>query len=208
MTLLARWLGELLPATVRAAAARLTFRHVRLIVLRVAAARCTANASIYVPDPAFAVSRVSEPKNRSPRMSPPDETLLVAEVPCSDGEPLATLDAAARAERVVGELASIGRVDPAAVLERRHHVLPNAYPVYALDYFDDVEIVRDGLAAITNLDLLGRNGRFWYSHLHDQLRLAKDYVRALPTFVEPPAPQHAGAHAEIGGEAVIRTSAA
>jgi protoporphyrinogen oxidase len=208
LTVVARWLGDLLPARVRAAAARLTFRHVRLVVLRVATPRCTPNASIYVPDPAFAVSRISEPKNRSPRMSPPDETLLVAEVPCSDGEPLARLDPEALAERVVGELASIGLVEPAMVRDRRHHLLPNAYPVYALDYFDDVEIVRDGLAAIANLDLLGRNGRFWYSHLHDQLRLAKDYVRALPSFVEPLAAQHAGAHPEVGGEAVIRTPAA
>ena len=210
MTLVAHWLRDVLPPAVATAAARLRFRHVRLVVLRLATPRCTANASIYLPDPALAVSRVSEPKNRSPRMAPPDETVLVAEVPCSTGDALAALDTDALVARVERELAGIGLVDPATVVDRRHHFLPNAYPVYGLDYFEDVETVRDGLATIANLDLLGRNGRFWYSHLHDQLRLAKDYVRALPSFAPlgAVAAEHPGAHAEIGGEAVVRTPAA
>lgn len=34
-----------------------------------------------------------------------------------------------------------------------------------------------GLQAVRNLDLLGRGGLFFYSHLHDQLRLGREYVR-------------------------------
>ncbi len=210
MTAMVHWLGDMLPDAVHRAAAQLRFRHVRLVVLRLAIPRCTANASIYLPDPALCVSRVSEPKNRSPHMAPADETCLVAEVPCSNGDPLATLATTELAARVVRELAGVGLVDPATVVEWRHHFLPNAYPVYALEYAPAATAVRDGLAAITNLDLLGRNGRFWYSHLHDQLRLAKDYVAALPASgpTRTRAEQHGGAHPEVGGEAVIRPPAA
>jgi len=38
----------------------------------------------------------------------------------------------------------------------------------------------DALSAILNLDLIGRGGQFFYSHLHDQLRFGKDYVAGLP----------------------------
>jgi protoporphyrinogen oxidase len=156
------------------------------------------------------VSRLSEPKNRSPLMAPADETALVAEVPCASGDPLASLDDAALAARVVAELAGIGLVDPATVVEWRHHILPNAYPVYGLDYSGAVATVRDALGAIENLDLLGRNGLFWYSHLHDQLRLAKDYVGTLPSLRKAAvsARQHGGAHPEIGGKAVVGAPAA
>lgn len=35
------------------------------------------------------------------------------------------------------------------------------------------------LARIANLDVVGRAGLFFYSHLHDQLRFGKDYVEDL-----------------------------
>jgi len=101
------------------------------------------------------------------------------------------LDEAALATRVVDELESIGLIDRTVVLEWRHHVLASAYPVYALDYTRRVREVMDGLATVRNLDLLGRGGRFFYSHLHDQMRLAREYtqtpaVRAMSAAVRPP----------------------
>jgi len=47
-----------------------------------------------------------------------------------------------------------------------------------LDYSRDVSIITEELAQISNLSTIGRAGLFLYSHLHDQLRLAKDYVAA------------------------------
>lgn len=179
LTILVRLLGDALPEATHRAAARLRFRHLRLVFLRLGVPRCSRNATIYLPDPRLCVSRVSEPKNRSAAMAPADETALVAEVPCFPGDPIHALDAATLADRVVDELAGVGLIARGAVREWRHHLLPNAYPVYALDYIDSVRRIARDLAAIANLDLLGRGGLFWYSHLHDQLRLAKDYVRSL-----------------------------
>jgi hypothetical protein len=71
----------------------------------------------------------------------------------------------------------LGLATTALAFEWRHHFLPNAYPVYALDFSSRVRTVLEGLAAIANLDTRGRGGRFFYSHLHDQLRSAKDYIR-------------------------------
>ena len=76
------------------------------------------------------------------------------------------------------ELEQLGLVKSSRLLEWRHHVLPHAYPVYVLDYAASVERIIDALRPIANLDTLGRAGRFVYGHLHDQLRVAKDYVRA------------------------------
>ena len=185
LTALARCLGEALPAAAREAAARLSFRHVRLVFLRLGMPRHSRNATIYVPDPRLLVSRVSEPKNRSPAMAPASETGLVVEVPCSTGDAVDQLDDRQLAERIVAELAGIGLLEPCRVLAHETRMLRNAYPVYALDYAEHVEAIVAALAGIENLDLLGRGGLFWYSHLHDQLRRAKDYVGSLAPSAAP-----------------------
>jgi len=174
-----RLLGDGVSETARTAAARLRFRDVRLLFLRLRVDRLSSKASIYVPDPAFCVSRIYEPKNRSAAMAPAHETALVAEAPCFRGDEVARLAPEAFAERVVGELATLRLLHPRLVVEWRAHTIPNAYPVYARDYAEDVAAIRESLARFENLDTLGRAGAFVYSHLHDQLRYGRDAVRAL-----------------------------
>lgn len=176
---LARLLGDGVPRAGREAAARLRFRDVRLLFVRLRIARLSSKASIYVPDPAYCVSRIYEPKNRSAAMAPADETALVAEAPCFRGDEIARLAPEAFAERVIGELAALRLVNPRHVVEWRAHTIPNAYPVYARDYARDVAAVREALARFENLQTLGRAGGFVYSHLHDQLRYGRDCVAAL-----------------------------
>ena len=179
LTIVARFLGETLPESARRAAAALSFRHVRIVFLRLCIPRCTDNATIYLPDPRLAISRISEPRNRSAALAPDGETSLVAEIPCSTGDSLALLTDEALAARVIDELEGVGLIERRSVVEWRCHFLPNAYPVYSLGYRELLAEVEHGVAGVRNLDLLGRGGRFWYSHLHDQLRAAKDYVRSF-----------------------------
>ncbi|HTD52427.1 MAG TPA: hypothetical protein VK780_05335, partial [Thermoanaerobaculia bacterium] len=158
---------------------RLSFRHVRLLFLRLQSARMSGNASIYIPDPAFCISRIYEPKNRSAAMAPDGETSVVVEAPCFLGDAVQALPADEFAERVVGELTTLRLLNPRDVIESRHHFIANAYPVYTNDYARNVRVIREALAGISNLETIGRAGRFVYSHLHDQLRFGKDYVRNL-----------------------------
>ena len=179
LTQLVRFLGDALPAAAHRAAARLRFRQLRLVFLRLAMPRCTASATLYLPDPTLAVSRVTEPKNRSLAMAPQHETALVAEVPCATGDALHALRDDDLAARVIDELAGVGLITPASVIAWEHRRLANAYPVYGLDYREHVDVILRAVAGIENLDVLGRNGLFWYSHLHDQLRSGKNYARSL-----------------------------
>ncbi len=193
-SLLVRFLGDALPPSTHEAAARLRFRHLRIVFLRLGVPRCSRNATIYLPDPRLCVSRISEPKNRSAAMAPEHETALVAEVPCSTGDPVHGLDDAALAERVIDELAGVGLLDRRSVREWRHHLLPNAYPVYALGYAEWLRRLDDALTSFDNLDVLGRAGLFFYSHLHDQLRLAKNYVRTLGERTRATQPESMSPH--------------
>ena len=172
-------LGSALPEAAKAAASRLRFRHIRLLFVRLARPHVSQRASIYIPDPAYCVSRISEPKNRSAAMSPADETSLIVEAPCFQGDAVERLSEGEFSRKVVGELSDLGLLDPKEVLESRPHFIPNAYPVCANGYARDVGLIREALGSIGNLETLGRAGRFVYSHLHDQLRFGKDCVRRV-----------------------------
>lgn len=161
------------------AAARLLFRHIRLIVVFIARPGISNNASIYVPDPRFLISRLYEPRNRSEVMAPFGETSLVAEIPCFKGDSIFGRADKDLAEVVLDELSELGLVKRTDVLGWKHHMLPNAYPVYTLDYAENVAVLMNAMGRISNLDILGRAGRFHYSHFHDHLRLGKSYVATL-----------------------------
>ncbi|HTR03940.1 MAG TPA: FAD-dependent oxidoreductase [Thermoanaerobaculia bacterium] len=209
LTRLVRLLGDAVPESAQAAARRLRFRHVRLLFLRLATPSLSRYASIYVPDPAFCISRLCEPRNRSAAMAPAGETSILVEVPCFPGDALETLSDEALAARVVEELRELRLVNPSDILEWRHHGLPNAYPVYAMGYASDVGTILAALSPIENLETLGRAGRFHYSHLHDQLRFGKDSVarlvdagrRAVPG--KAPSPPGTPAAARRGARDVV-----
>ena len=179
LTGLVELIGDHLAQRAREASSKLRFRDIRILFLRLAQPSVSRNASIYIPDPHFCVSRLYEPRNRSAVMAPSGETSLVAEVPCFRGDPVQQLTDEALVGRVIDELASIGLVQRARVLEWRHHFLANAYPVYSIDYASLVDVMLEALSAISNLDTAGRAGRFSYGHLHDQLGFAKTYIRVV-----------------------------
>lgn len=176
LTMMVKLMGDRISAAIREDAAALQFRHIRLFFLRLAQSQVSSNASIYIPDPKLCIARLYEPKNRSVQMAPPDETSLVVEVPCFTGDAICEQGEEDLAARVIAELNEIGLIDARNVIEWRHHFLANAYPVYALNYADRVKRILDAMSEITNLEMLGRGGNFFYSHLHDQLRFGKDLI--------------------------------
>jgi protoporphyrinogen oxidase len=181
LTALVRLLEPYLPEKAMDAARSLRFREVRLIYLRLNRPRFTENASIYIPNADLCVSRISEPKNRSSEMAPSSETGLLVEVPCFPETELSGMSDEALHRRVVDELSGIGLLNPGELVASRHHRLPDAYPVYALGYSEKTDLVLKSLKTIRNLHTFGRNGQFFYSHLHDQMRWARDLVDCLAT---------------------------
>jgi protoporphyrinogen oxidase len=157
----------------------LRFRSIRLIFIRLGQPSFTQYASLYVPDRKFCISRIYEPRNRCETMSPAGETGIVVECPCFQEDNVGEMAPEELFNRVVDELLDLRILDRQKIIEWQHHFLPNAYPVYTLDYQKKLDRSLDLINRYTNLDTLGRNGAFFYSHLHDQLRFGKDYVSGL-----------------------------
>ncbi len=168
------------PDSVLALANQVTFRHVVLITWFLARPSVTPYATVYFPEPTTPVTRVSEPRNRSTLMAPPNHTSLVAEIPCSESDELWHESDDAIARTAAPALTALGWLRPGEVVGTAVVRLPHAYPVLTLDAERAAaELVRY-LGRFDNLHLLGRNGLFHYGWLHTMMRMAKNLVAELP----------------------------
>jgi protoporphyrinogen oxidase len=120
---------------------------------------------IYIHDPAVKVGRVQNFRSWSPEMVPAGMNCLGLEYFCFDGDELwnmADEELIALAKR---EIAHIGLVGEADVLDACVVRQPKAYPVYDEDYRDNVAMVRRDLEfSYPTLHLVGRNGMHKYNN--------------------------------------------
>jgi protoporphyrinogen oxidase len=166
-------LGELVqrlepqpPAEVLGAARRLRHRAFVLVGLIADQREVFRDNWIYVHDPSVRVGRIQNFKNWSPAMVPDARfTSLGLEYFAAESGDLLDWkdeDLTALAKREVAALGLLDErrvVDSVVVRERK------AYPIYDLDYRDNVEIIRRWLARhARNLQVVGRNGMHKYDN--------------------------------------------
>jgi protoporphyrinogen oxidase len=172
-------LASALPQSVVEDVASLRFRNVVLVGLFLRRASATQVGSIYFPDPDFPMTRVFEPRNRSAEMAPPGRTMLVAEIPCDPADAVWQQPEEDLVSLVADKLRGCGWFRDDEVEGGCVKRLPAAYPVLAAGVQGRVRRVIDGLAVFENLTLLGRNGEFRYTHVHDMLRFGHDAIATL-----------------------------
>ncbi len=169
------------PAPPRALAlsAQLRYQSMRLVALFLDRPQIASAATVYFPDRAFPFTRVYEPRVRSPRMSPPGRTSLVAEVPCTPGSALWEAEDGWLIQRVVDELRALSWLQPGELLGAETRRLHDAYPILDLQSPRAVEGLQRYLGRFENLRLCGRNGRFAYRWIHDMVEQGRQTVRQL-----------------------------
>ena len=158
---------------------RLRYRDLMQVALLVDKPRVSDNATAYFPDPSLCFTRVTEPNNRSPLMSPPGKTSRVAELPCRSGT---GADPAARLRlrrRVQADLCRIGWIRDEQVLGAHIVDLPAAYPILELGSELALQRVQASLDTISNMRSCGRAACFAYSHCHDLMRQGKELSQSL-----------------------------
>ena len=95
----------------------LRFRALRFVNVALARPLVSENTWMYVADPRYRISRIQEPKHRSPFMAPQGCTSLMLEVPCNVGDSLWSASDAEILELTLAELEHLGfslRADLAA----------------------------------------------------------------------------------------------
>jgi protoporphyrinogen oxidase len=177
---LVRCIEPAAPPNAVQAAAGLRHRSMVLVALIIGRAAVCPDQWIYVQDPALRVGRVQNFANWSAAMSPdPSTTCLLAECFCTEGDELWRTADERLFEMAAGDLATLGLVRQGEVTGWRVVREPAAYPVYDSSYAANVRTIRDYLAAIPNLQTIGRNGMHRYDNMDDAMLTGMRAARKL-----------------------------
>ncbi|MCC6329310.1 MAG: NAD(P)/FAD-dependent oxidoreductase [Acidobacteria bacterium] len=153
------------PAFVLEAADKLGYRDFLTVSLIIDKPDLFQDNWIYIHDSDVKVGRIQNFKNWSPSMVPdPNKTCLGLEYFCFEGDGLWTMTDNDLIALGVKELGLLGLIDPKDFEDGSVVRMPKAYPVYDDVYVDAVNTIREFLAGMPNLYLVGRNGMHKYNN--------------------------------------------
>jgi protoporphyrinogen oxidase len=153
------------PASVKEAAAKLGYRDFLTVSLIINKADLFQDNWIYIHDPEVQVGRIQNFKNWSPAMVPnPNQTCLGLEYFCFEGDNLWTMPDDELIALGSREVAKLGLVNASDIVDGAVVRMPKAYPIYDDIYLDAVNVIREFLAEMPNMHLVGRNGMHKYNN--------------------------------------------
>jgi protoporphyrinogen oxidase len=143
-------------------ACRLRYRGVRFLNLLLDLPDFSENTWIYVPHSRCRMTRIQEPRRRSPEMAPPGKTSLMLEIPCSPGDAVWRMTKEELLELGLSELEILGFDVRERLIDAFVVSTPHAYPIYTLDYREHRDRLLGFVEHVENLITAGRQGLFRY----------------------------------------------
>jgi protoporphyrinogen oxidase len=144
------------------AACGLRYRGARFLNLLLDLPDFSENTWIYVPHSRCRMTRIQEPKRRSPGMAPPGKSSLMLEIPCSPGDPVWRMTRDELLEMGLAELQILGFEVRERLIDAFVVSTPHAYPIYTLDYREQRDRLLRFVEQVENLITIGRQGLFRY----------------------------------------------
>ena len=120
------------------------------------------------------MNRTSVPALFNKDIVPRGKGSVCIEVTCLPGDDVWT-DPERLVEVLKKELLAVGLVRSLDHVEQAHIVkVADTYPIYDIDFRYRLEQANIALKQVTNLQLLGRTGTFWYNNMDHSIRMALD----------------------------------
>ncbi len=120
---------------------------------------------IYIHDPNVKVGRIQNFKNWSPYMVPdPEKTCLGMEYFCFENDEFWSMSNENLLDLAKNELEKLGFAKKSEIIDGTVVRMPKAYPVYDEEYKAALNIIKEFLGNISNLQLVGRNGMHKYNN--------------------------------------------
>jgi len=155
------------------AANRMKFRDLITINLMLKKDQVTPDTWLYVQDKEILFGRIHEPKNWSKAMVPDQScTSLVLECFCTRGDAIWSMTDAEIAERCIADLADkLKFIKPEEVIGFAAVRTVQAYPVYDLDYLDNIALAMDFIGKHPGIHVVGRGGTFRYNNADHSIEM-------------------------------------
>jgi protoporphyrinogen oxidase len=177
-----RMAGPTVDARVREAAEGLRYRDFLTVALVVDGEDLFPDNWIYIHEPGVRVGRIQNFRSWSPWMVPdPTKACVGMEYFCFAGDDLWSMSDDDLVGLAADELERL-RLAPKSKVERGYAIrVPKAYPIYDADYAARVEVIREWLGGIENLQQVGRNGLHRYNNSDHSMLTA---MRAVDNMLE------------------------
>ncbi len=164
-------LDPLPPAEILKAASKLRYRSQVYLFVTLDKNKITDDQWIYFPDKSIPFARISEMKNFSGKMSPSDKTSLFIEFFCDENDDIYGMDKAQLFELSLPYFEKYRFFNRNDVRNVYHFRGSKDYPIYDIQYKDNLEIIGNYLDKFENLYYIGRPGRFKYTNQDHSLEM-------------------------------------
>ncbi|MBA2514031.1 MAG: NAD(P)/FAD-dependent oxidoreductase [Solirubrobacterales bacterium] len=153
------------PKPVQTAGEGLRYRDFLTVALIVDGEDLFPDNWIYIHEPGVEVGRIQNFRSWSPWMVPdPTKASVGMEYFCNQGDKVWNAKDEELVEMAKGELEALGLADASKVERGFVTRVPLAYPVYDEAYSEHVDVIKDWLAGLANLQQVGRNGLHRYNN--------------------------------------------
>jgi len=140
----------------------LRFRAVRFLNILVDQPDISDNTWMYVSEGKYIMTRIQEPKRRSPFSAPEGKTSVMLEIPCNENDETWSYPEETLLKRCLADLKELGIDIQDKVVGYFTTCVTHGYPVYSLNYSMHRQKLFDFLDCYENLITCGRQGTFRY----------------------------------------------
>ena len=159
------------PEEVRNAAKKLRFRAQVYLFLTIDKEKVTDDNWVYFPDKEVPFGRITEMKNFSKEMCPKGRTSLFIEFFCFEGDEIWNAGKEKLFDMAMEWLEKLKFLKREEVLNIHMIKEPDAYPIYDLEYAQNVRVITEWLDGFNNFFAIGRPGRFRYTNQDHSLEM-------------------------------------
>jgi len=180
------------------AAGELVYIGLILVAVVVKRAQFTPNSWIYFPEEKFVFNRSYEPRNFDPSMAPADKTIAVFEVTARwDSELWQQADAEVirqvRSDVLKTGLLTEQDIDDMFVLR-----VPHTYPLYTIEFRQQLEEIFQYLRGFANLITTGRQGLFNHNNMDHSMLMGIKAAECLDDAIKAGRPAAANWYDSLG----------
>ena len=157
----------------------LRYRSLRFLNILIDKSNISRNTWTYIPEGKYIMTRIQEPKKRSPHNAPDGKTSLILEIPCFYNDEVWNMSDNLLFNRCIDDLSKLGIEIKSKVIDYFFTSVKHAYPIYQLDYKQHLEKLFSWIDSIENILISGRNGLFRYIFMDRAMEMGFETARVV-----------------------------
>lgn len=157
----------------------LPFRSLRFLNIQLNRENLSPNTWMYIPETDLIMTRIQEPKHRSPFSAPKGKTSMILEIPCGKGDAVWSMSDERLLYRALKDLQTLGFDIESEITSYFSTRIEHAYPCYKIGYLQTVEEMRHVVNRFENLTTLGRQGLFRYIFMDTAMIMGRTWARTV-----------------------------